>query len=109
MQDRSLSDGTFFLELLSAVHPRSVNWSLVTKGLSGMYLFMWFVLNAQATLLSTCLSNPTAFLSKKPSIIASLLNLFGWSHFAMDFKPLALILGYCGQIRIHLLFEIPSP
>ncbi|KAK6163977.1 hypothetical protein DH2020_000841 [Rehmannia glutinosa] len=33
-KDKSLSDGIFFLELLSAVHPRSVNWSLVTKGLS---------------------------------------------------------------------------
>ncbi|PIN06502.1 Ca2+-binding actin-bundling protein (fimbrin/plastin), EF-Hand protein superfamily [Handroanthus impetiginosus] len=33
-KDKSLSDGTFFLELLSAVHPRSVNWSLVTKGLT---------------------------------------------------------------------------
>ncbi|KAL3367435.1 hypothetical protein AABB24_011927 [Solanum stoloniferum] len=31
-KDRSLSDGIFFLELLSAVHPRAVNWSLVTKG-----------------------------------------------------------------------------
>ncbi|KAL0419421.1 UNVERIFIED_CONTAM: Fimbrin-2 [Sesamum radiatum] len=33
-KDKSLSDGIFFLELLSAVQPRSVNWSLVTKGLS---------------------------------------------------------------------------
>ncbi|CDP03964.1 unnamed protein product [Coffea canephora] len=31
-KDKSLSDGTFFLELLSAVNPRAVNWSLVTKG-----------------------------------------------------------------------------
>ncbi|XP_051134617.1 fimbrin-2 [Andrographis paniculata] len=31
-KDKSLSNGNFFLELLSAVHPRSVNWSLVTKG-----------------------------------------------------------------------------
>ncbi|PSR86305.1 Fimbrin-2 like [Actinidia chinensis var. chinensis] len=31
-KDKSLSDGTFFLELLSAVEPRAVNWSLVTKG-----------------------------------------------------------------------------
>ncbi|KAL2488355.1 Fimbrin-2 [Forsythia ovata] len=33
-KDKSLSDGIFFLELLSAVLPRSVNWSLVTKGQS---------------------------------------------------------------------------
>ncbi|KAH6766009.1 Actin binding Calponin homology domain-containing protein [Perilla frutescens var. hirtella] len=33
-KDKSLSDGIFFLELLSAVHPRSVNWSLVTKGVT---------------------------------------------------------------------------
>ncbi|KAH6836827.1 Actin binding Calponin homology domain-containing protein [Perilla frutescens var. hirtella] len=33
-KDKSLSDGTFFIELLSTVHPTSVNWSLVTKGLS---------------------------------------------------------------------------
>nr|GLL42825.1 fimbrin-2-like [Ipomoea trifida] len=31
-KDKSLSDGIFFLELLSAVYPRAVNWSLVTKG-----------------------------------------------------------------------------
>ncbi|XXG78754.1 hypothetical protein AAC387_Pa08g2629 [Persea americana] len=31
-KDKSLSNGTFFLDLLSAVEPRSVNWSLVTKG-----------------------------------------------------------------------------
>nr|DAD24231.1 TPA_asm: hypothetical protein HUJ06_025694 [Nelumbo nucifera] len=31
-KDKRLSDGIFFLELLSAVEPRVVNWSLVTKG-----------------------------------------------------------------------------
>ncbi|PSS09606.1 Fimbrin-2 like [Actinidia chinensis var. chinensis] len=31
-KDKRLSDGIFFLELLSAVEPRAVNWSLVTKG-----------------------------------------------------------------------------
>ncbi|XP_031106455.1 fimbrin-5-like [Ipomoea triloba] len=31
-KDKSLSTGVFFLELLSAVEPRVVNWSLVTKG-----------------------------------------------------------------------------
>ncbi|KAG4174790.1 hypothetical protein ERO13_A11G142600v2 [Gossypium hirsutum] len=35
-KDKSLSDGIFFLELLSAVQPRSVNWSLVTKGVTGV-------------------------------------------------------------------------
>ncbi|CAI9107293.1 OLC1v1006614C1 [Oldenlandia corymbosa var. corymbosa] len=34
-KDRTLSDGIFFLELLSAVQPRAVNWSLVTKGVTG--------------------------------------------------------------------------
>ncbi|KAF4370349.1 hypothetical protein G4B88_013033 [Cannabis sativa] len=33
-KDKSLSDGIFFLELLSAVQPRVVNWSLVTKGVT---------------------------------------------------------------------------
>ncbi|KAJ4730341.1 putative Fimbrin [Melia azedarach] len=33
-KDKSLSDGIFFLELLSAVQPRAVNWSLVTKGVT---------------------------------------------------------------------------
>ncbi|MBA0859314.1 hypothetical protein Goshw_005722 [Gossypium schwendimanii] len=33
-KDKSLSDGIFFLELLCAVQPRSVNWSLVTKGVT---------------------------------------------------------------------------
>ncbi|XP_047334679.1 fimbrin-1-like [Impatiens glandulifera] len=31
-RDKSLSNGLFFLELLSAVEPRVVNWNLVTKG-----------------------------------------------------------------------------
>ncbi|KDP39224.1 hypothetical protein JCGZ_00981 [Jatropha curcas] len=31
-KDRSLSTGIFFLELLSSVEPRVVNWNLVTKG-----------------------------------------------------------------------------
>lgn len=39
LQDKSLSDGIFFLELLSAVQPRVVNWSLVTKGATGMFSF----------------------------------------------------------------------
>lgn len=33
-KDKSLSSGLFFLELLSAVEPRVVNWNLVTKGQS---------------------------------------------------------------------------
>lgn len=33
-KDRSLSDGIFFLDLLSAVQPRAVNWSLVTRGVT---------------------------------------------------------------------------
>ncbi|KAF2284595.1 hypothetical protein GH714_027420 [Hevea brasiliensis] len=33
-KDKSLSDGIFFLDLLSAVQPRAVNWSLVTKGVT---------------------------------------------------------------------------
>ncbi|KAI4308437.1 hypothetical protein L6164_031514 [Bauhinia variegata] len=31
-KDKNLSSGIFFLELLSAVEPRVVNWALVTKG-----------------------------------------------------------------------------
>ncbi|KAK3014525.1 hypothetical protein RJ639_010075 [Escallonia herrerae] len=31
-RDKNLSSGLFFLELLSAVEPRVVNWNLVTKG-----------------------------------------------------------------------------
>lgn len=37
-QDKSLSTGIFFLELLSAVEPRVVNWNLVTKGETGMHV-----------------------------------------------------------------------
>ncbi|KAJ0054220.1 hypothetical protein Pint_03082 [Pistacia integerrima] len=33
-KDKRLSDGIFFLELLSAVQPRAVNWGLVTKGIT---------------------------------------------------------------------------
>ncbi|KAL8511421.1 hypothetical protein ACS0TY_017997 [Phlomoides rotata] len=33
-KDKTLSTGTFFLELLSSVEPRVVNWSLVTKGVT---------------------------------------------------------------------------
>lgn len=36
LQDKSLSNGIFFLELLSAVKPRVINWKLVTKGEDGM-------------------------------------------------------------------------
>ncbi|MCI10659.1 fimbrin-like protein 2-like, partial [Trifolium medium] len=32
--DKSLSDGIFFLELLSSVQPRAVNWGLITKGVT---------------------------------------------------------------------------
>jgi plastin-1 len=32
LQDKSLSSGLFFLNLLWAVEPRVVNWNLVTKG-----------------------------------------------------------------------------
>ncbi|KAJ6880491.1 fimbrin-like protein 2-like [Populus alba x Populus x berolinensis] len=31
-KDKNLSNGIFFLELLTAVEPRVVNWSVVTKG-----------------------------------------------------------------------------
>ena len=46
-QDKSLSDGIFFLELLRSVQPRAVNWSLVTKGQTGMVssIYMWLLLN----------------------------------------------------------------
>ncbi|KAK9077589.1 hypothetical protein SSX86_005926 [Deinandra increscens subsp. villosa] len=33
-KDKSLSSGIFFLQLLSAIEPRVVNWNLVTKGVS---------------------------------------------------------------------------
>lgn len=42
-QDKSLSTGIFFLELLSAVEPRVVNWNLVTKGESGMSAVPYFM------------------------------------------------------------------
>jgi plastin-1 len=38
MQDKSLSSGLFFLDLLGAVEPRVVNWSLVTRGTTGKFL-----------------------------------------------------------------------
>lgn len=37
LQDKSLSNGSFFLDLLWAVEPRVVNWNLVTKGEAGPY------------------------------------------------------------------------
>lgn len=37
-KDKNLSNGIFFLELLSAVEPRVVNWNLITKGESGTSL-----------------------------------------------------------------------
>jgi len=33
-KDKSLLDGIIFLELLSSVQPRAVNWGLVTKGVT---------------------------------------------------------------------------
>jgi plastin-1 len=38
LQDKSLSNGVFFLELLSAVQPRVVNWKVVSKGIEGAFL-----------------------------------------------------------------------
>lgn len=38
LQDKSLSTGLFFLDLLWAVEPRVVNWNLVTKGETGSLL-----------------------------------------------------------------------
>lgn len=38
LQDKSLSSGVFFLDLLWAVEPRVVNWNLVTKGETGSVL-----------------------------------------------------------------------
>lgn len=37
LQDKKLSNGLFFLELLSSVEPRVVNWNLVSKGETGMF------------------------------------------------------------------------
>ena len=36
-QDKNLSNGLFFLELLSSVEPRVVNWNLVSKGETGIF------------------------------------------------------------------------
>ena len=46
-QDKSLSDGIFFLDILSSVQLRAVNWSLVTKGQTGIVssIYMWLFLN----------------------------------------------------------------
>lgn len=38
LQDKSLSSGLFFLDLLWAVEPRVVNWNLVTRGETGLAL-----------------------------------------------------------------------
>lgn len=40
LQDKTLSNGIFFLELLSAVEPRVVDWSVVTKGETGRSTFL---------------------------------------------------------------------
>jgi len=37
LQDKSLSSGLFFLDLLGAVEPRVVNWDLVTSGVTGKF------------------------------------------------------------------------
>lgn len=37
LQDKSLTNGIFFLDLLSAVEPRVVNWNLVTNGGNGTF------------------------------------------------------------------------
>jgi hypothetical protein len=36
-QDKSIATGIFFLELLSAVERRVVNWKVVTKGEDGVF------------------------------------------------------------------------
>lgn len=37
-QDKSLSNGIFFLDLLAAVEPRVVDWQLVTKGETSKFI-----------------------------------------------------------------------
>ncbi|KAJ0576222.1 putative CH domain superfamily, fimbrin/Plastin [Helianthus annuus] len=39
-KDKTLSNGTFFLEVLTAVEPRVVNWNFVTKGITGMIFYI---------------------------------------------------------------------
>ncbi|ONK69248.1 uncharacterized protein A4U43_C05F20870 [Asparagus officinalis] len=46
-KDRNLSNGIFFLELLSAVKPRVVNWKLVTKGEDASIMY-WSLQNQPA-------------------------------------------------------------
>ncbi|KAK9142385.1 hypothetical protein Syun_011785 [Stephania yunnanensis] len=47
-KDKSLSDGVFFLELLSAMEPRVVNWSVVTKGEDDMLLLEHILMSFDA-------------------------------------------------------------
>lgn len=64
LQDKNLSSGIYFLELLSAVEPRVVNWNLVTKGESGMLSspFSGIFLKGQASLwLDKKTKTPTIF------------------------------------------------
>ena len=65
-QDKNLSNGIFFLDLLSAVEPRVVNWNLVTKGESGMVFFflsMEYFLKVQAFFwLDKKTGTPTVFI-----------------------------------------------
>jgi hypothetical protein len=56
LQDKSLSSGTFFLDLLSAVEPRVVNWSLVTKGEKGASVMLLQFLNFRHILINPIFS-----------------------------------------------------
>ncbi|KAL6010275.1 hypothetical protein ACLOJK_000706 [Asimina triloba] len=42
--DKNLANGLFFLELLSVVEPRVVNWNLVTKGETAVEIHITFAL-----------------------------------------------------------------
>ncbi|KAK2358009.1 hypothetical protein P8452_61079 [Trifolium repens] len=45
--NRSLSDGFFFLELLSFVQHRAVNWGFVTKGVIGSRDWSYFSITSR--------------------------------------------------------------
>ncbi|KAA8523605.1 hypothetical protein F0562_010028 [Nyssa sinensis] len=58
IQDKSLSTGLFFLELLSAVEPRVVNWNLVNQKM---------ILTLTASVMYWCLQQPVEESESSPS------------------------------------------
>lgn len=91
-QDKNLSNGIFFLELLSAVEPRVVNWNLVTKGESGTFAYIAHLIQENYRVLMiqnkyrVLIRGATDCIKPKHGLFILGLNL-SWVQLSMSVEP----------------------